>query len=88
MALGSILKVRGSEMHQKLTEMLVEILGDRGPVYYPDPNEDHGLRGRTFIGPDFAPGLAAELFYRRACTIYGGTAEIQRNIIAKAMFGL
>lgn len=32
--------------------------------------------------------LTAELFYRRACTIYGGTAEIQRNIIAKALFGL
>lgn len=88
MAIGSMLKVRGSEMHQKLTEMLVEVIGDYGPVYYADPNEEHALRGRTFSGPDFAPGLAAELFYRRACTIYGGTAEIQRNIIAKAMFGL
>jgi acyl-CoA dehydrogenase len=88
MAVGSILKVRGSELHQKLTEMLLEVLGEYGPVFYPDPNEDHALRGRTFAGPDFAPGLAAELFYRRACTIYGGTAEIQRNIIAKALFGL
>ena len=88
MALGSILKVRGSEMHQKLTEMLVEVIGDYGAVYYADPNEDHALRGQTFAGPDFAPGLAAELFYRRACTIYGGTAEIQRNIISKALFGL
>lgn len=88
MALGSILKVRGSELHQKLTQMLLEVLGTYGPVYYPDPNEDHSLRGRRFAGPAFAPGLAAELFYRRACTIYGGTAEIQRNIIAKALFGL
>jgi acyl-CoA dehydrogenase len=88
MAVGSILKVRGSELHQKLTEMLLEVLGEYGPVFYPDPNEDHALRGRTFAGPEFAPGLAAELFYRRACTIYGGTAEIQRNIIAKALFGL
>jgi len=68
--------------------MLVEVLGDYGAVFYADPNEDLALRGRSFPGPDFAPGLAAELFYRRACTIYGGTAEIQRNIIAKAMFGL
>lgn len=88
MAIGSMLKVRGSEMHQKLTEMLVEVLGDYGPVFYADPNEDHALRDQTFVGPDFAPGLAAELFYRRACSIYGGTAEIQRNIIAKALFGL
>ena len=88
MAIGSILKVRGSELHQQLTEMLYEVIGDYGPVFYPDPNEDHSLRGEEFAGPDYAPGLAAELFYRRACTIYGGTAEIQRNIIAKAMFGL
>ena len=88
MAIGSMLKVRGSELHQKLTEMLVEVLGDYAAVYYPDPNEDHALRGQKFCGPDFAAGLAAELFYRRACSIYGGTAEIQRNIIAKAMFGL
>ena len=88
MAIGSMLKVRGSELHQKLTEMLVEVLGDYAAVYYPDPNEDHAVRGQKFCGPDFAAGLAAELFYRRACSIYGGTAEIQHNIIAKAMFGL
>ena len=88
MALGSILKVRGSELHQTLTEMLYELIGDYGPVFYANPNEDHRLRDASFAGPDFAPGLAAEVFYRRACTIYGGTAEIQRNIIAKSMFGL
>jgi alkylation response protein AidB-like acyl-CoA dehydrogenase len=88
MALGSMLKVRGSELHQRLTQMLVEVIGEYGCVYYPDPNEDHALRGRAFAGPEYAPGLSAELFYRRACTIYGGTAEIQRNIIAKALFGL
>ncbi|MNC38495.1 hypothetical protein D3C75_871030 [compost metagenome] len=64
------------------------MLGDYGSAYYPDPNEDRELRGQRFIGPEFAPGLAAELFYRRACSIYGGSAEIQRNIIAKAMFNL
>ena len=88
MAIGSMLKVRGSELHQKLTEMLLEVIGDYGAVFYPDPNEDHALRDMSFVGPEYAPGLAAEVFYRRACTIYGGTAEIQRNIIAKAMFDL
>ncbi len=88
MIAGSILKVRGSEMHQRLTELLVEVIGEYGPVHYADPNEDHALRDTATIGPEFAPGLVAELVYRRACTIYGGTAEIQRNIIAKAMFGL
>ncbi|MGO8856834.1 MAG: acyl-CoA dehydrogenase family protein [Steroidobacteraceae bacterium] len=88
MAMGSILKVRGSEMHQRLTEMLVELIGDYGPVDYADSNEDASLRSRALPGPAYAPGLVAELVYRRAGTIYGGTAEIQRNIIAKALFGL
>ncbi|MDR5777317.1 MULTISPECIES: acyl-CoA dehydrogenase family protein [unclassified Caballeronia] len=88
MAIASMLKVRGSEMHQKLTEMLVEIIGDYGAVYYPDSNDDPSLREQRFPGPDFAPGIVAELIYRRACTIYGGSAEIQRNIIAKALFNL
>ena len=88
MTIGSILKVRGSEMHQRLTELLVEVIGDYGAVDYGDPNEDYSLRDRAMPGPDYAAGLVADLVYRRACTIYGGTAEIQRNIIAKAMFGL
>jgi acyl-CoA dehydrogenase len=88
MALGSMLKVRGSEMHQRLSEMLVEVIGDYGATYYPDSNECHELRGRSHVGPDYAPGLVAELVYRRACSIYGGTAEIQRNIVARALFGL
>jgi acyl-CoA dehydrogenase len=75
-------------MHQRLTELLVEVIGDYGAVYYGDPNEDFSLRDRPMAGPEHAAGLVAELVYRRACTIYGGTAEIQRNIIAKAMFGL
>jgi alkylation response protein AidB-like acyl-CoA dehydrogenase len=88
MIIGSILKVRGSEMHQRLTQLLVEVIGDYGPVYYADPNEEYSLRSRSQPGPDYAPGLVAELVYRRACSIYGGTAEIQRNIIAKSMFNL
>lgn len=88
MAIGSILKVRGSELHQRLTEMLVEVAGDHGAVFYPDANEDPALRGLKTPGPGFVAGLVGELVYRRACSIYGGTAEIQRNIIAKAMFGL
>ena len=87
-AVGSILKARGTEVSQRLTEMLVEVVGDYGAQYYPDTNEQVELRGTPFTGPDYAPGLMAELIYRRAASIYGGTNEIQRNIIAKARFGL
>jgi len=40
------------------------------------------------IGPDYADGLAGEMFNGRKTSIYGGSNEIQRNIIAKARLGL
>lgn len=86
-AVGSVLKARGTELAQRLTDMLVEIAGDYGAYYYPDTNEEPELRGQPFAGPDYAPGLMAELVYRRAASIYGGTNEVQRNIIAKTLFG-
>lgn len=36
---------------------------------------------------DVMRDIAAEMFFRRATTIYGGTSEIQRGIVAKALFG-
>ena len=86
-AIGSILKVRGTELAQKLTDMLVETVGDYGAYYYPDTNELPGLRNQAHPGPGYARGLMAELVYRRASSIYGGTNEIQRNIIARTLFG-
>ena len=40
------------------------------------------------IGPDYAEGLAGEYFNGRKTSIYGGSNEIQRNIIAKMVLGL
>ena len=40
------------------------------------------------IGPEHAPGLAARYFNWRKSSIYGGSNEIQRNIIAKMVLGL
>jgi len=85
-AVSSILKVKGTELAQQLTDMLVETISDYGAYYYPDTNDEPELRGQPFAGPDYAPGLMAELVYRRASSIYGGTNEIQRNIIAKTLF--
>ena len=78
--LGSILKVRGSELLQNLTALHVEALGDHG--YYV-----HG-EDTDVPGPDFAPGLLADFLYCRASTIYGGSNEIQRTIIARQFLGL
>ncbi|WP_349609711.1 acyl-CoA dehydrogenase [Cupriavidus sp. DF5525] len=82
-AMGSILKVRGTELQQKMSEFLVESLGDSGAV----ANTVAGQRSATC--PDQTGdghGLAAEMFFRRAATIYGGSSEIQRGIVAKTMF--
>lgn len=78
--LGSILKVRGSELLQNLTALHVEALGDHG--FYV-----HG-KSPDVPGPDYAPGLMADFLYCRASTIYGGSNEIQRTIIARQFLGL
>ena len=78
--LGSILKVRGSELLQNLTALHVEALGDHGYYVHGDDND--------VPGPDFAPGLLADFLYCRASTIYGGSNEIQRTIIARQFLGL
>ncbi|KIG11120.1 acyl-CoA dehydrogenase [Caballeronia concitans] len=85
-ALGSILKVRGTELQQKMSAFLVECLGDHGAVAWT------GARGEGVgalpagLLQEEAQGIAAEMFFRRATTIYGGTSEVQRGIVAKMMF--
>jgi acyl-CoA dehydrogenase len=85
-ALGSMLKIRGTELQQKLTECHVEALGDYGAVAYPHPHDEapevpYPLQAE-------ARGLANDMFFRRSSTIYGGTSEVQRGIIAKMLFQL
>jgi alkylation response protein AidB-like acyl-CoA dehydrogenase len=81
--IGSILKVRGTELSQKLTDLLAEMLGDHAAYFYPDTSENSTVRDARFPGPAHAPGIVADLIYRRASSIFGGTNEIQRNLIAK-----
>ena len=83
---GSILKVRGTELQQKIGEMQIEALGDYGAVVY--PGEDYLDTDLMGPGPDYAPGMLADFLYRRAVTIYGGANEIQRTILAKRYLGL
>jgi acyl-CoA dehydrogenase len=85
--IGSALKVRGTELQQQLTTLMMEALGDYGTVFYPEPMPG-GLPNLDLPGPDYAPGIGADFFYHRACTIYGGSNEIQRGIIAKLALNL
>lgn len=82
----SLLKIKGSEIQQRLTELLVESLGMYGAAY-----ESQGVReGRNDLNfaPDYAHGPMAEHLYLKAASIYGGSNEIQRNIISKMVLGL
>jgi len=84
---SSILKVAGSEIQQRVADLAMEAVG-----YYALPVDlswdDHGLGGNEAVGPDYARGLAGRYFNLRKASIYGGSNEIQRNIIAKAVLGL
>ncbi|MGT2510490.1 acyl-CoA dehydrogenase [Cupriavidus basilensis] len=84
-ALGSVLKVRGTELQQRMSSFVVELLGDYGPVAFAPPETD---AGDLLPMQDVARGMANDMFFRRASTIYGGTSEVQRGIIARALFQL
>lgn len=78
----SVLKVRGSEIQQAITDLLVQVGGLEAMVHpwtLPD--------GRPAVPADQAH-MAQQFFDRRKLTIYGGSAEIQRNIIARQIVGV
>jgi alkylation response protein AidB-like acyl-CoA dehydrogenase len=81
---ASILKIRGTEIQQTITELLFEAVG-----HYAFPVEDDREgSNEPPIGPDYAGRLAPHYFNWRKSSIYGGSNEIQKNIIAKLVLGL
>jgi len=70
----------GSQIMQSTA---LEAVGHYGAPFLRD------FRGSNFsVGPDYADGVAGEMFNMRKTSIYGGSNEIQRNIIAKHLLGL
>ena len=80
---SSILKIKGTEIQQRLTELTLEAAGHYGAPYLRDAPHNLGP-----VGPDYAEGSAGFYFNTRKTSIYGGSNEIQRNIIAKMVLGL
>jgi alkylation response protein AidB-like acyl-CoA dehydrogenase len=81
-----MLKVRGSEIQQTLTELMVEALG---PAALPfDTAFLEGAAEHSASGDDSAAPLAGHYFNYRKTSIYGGSNEIQKNIIAQMILGL
>lgn len=82
---SSILKIKGTEVQQRITELMLEAAGIYGALYLRGMNLD----GDNFIGISAElGGIAPDYLNMRKSSIYGGSNEIQRNIIAKAVLGL
>ena len=81
---SSILKLKGTVIQQRLTELMMEVVGPYVMPYQP-PEEG---QNEPAIGPDYAAAAGPTYFNYRKVSIYGGSNEIQRNIIAKAILGL
>ena len=82
---ASLIKLRGTELYQEVMETLVEALGAAGVAV--DIATLHSA-GLPPLGPDDTGGILKDHFYNRAATIFGGSSEIQRNIVAKVVLGL
>ena len=82
---SSLLKIKGSEIQQRITELALEAVGHYGAPYFRGFGEGDNEHP---IGPDYAHRAAPTYFNTRKTTIYGGSNEIQRNIIAKMTLGL
>lgn len=82
---SSILKIKGSEIQQATTWLLMQVMGPHALPWH-----GHDLEGSNEppIEPDHAAAAAPAYFNFRKVSIYGGSNEIQKNIIAKAVLGL
>jgi len=83
---SSILKIVGSEIQQSLAELAVEVV-----AFYALPFQREQLlrlSNEEPVGPDYAVAVTSSYNFGRAASIYGGSNEIQRNVIAKAVLGL
>ena len=83
---SSLLKIKGTEIQQRLTELTLEAVGNYGAPYFRGFPEDGN--NEFPIGPEYAHHAAPVYFNMRKTSIYGGSNEIQRNIIAKMVLGL
>jgi alkylation response protein AidB-like acyl-CoA dehydrogenase len=81
---ASLFKIRGTEIFQRITDLTHRAIGNNGLALREQPGG-----GNHFMpGPDYGHTAAEKYLNSRKLSIYGGSNEIQRNIIAKAVLGL
>ncbi|HET6878285.1 MAG TPA: acyl-CoA dehydrogenase family protein [Jatrophihabitans sp.] len=78
---SSVLKLRGSELQQEATELLVDVLGPAALAYRESAEVPAGIP----VPPDGAVDALPRYFNWRKASIYAGSNEVQRQIIAKAI---
>ncbi|MBM0105397.1 acyl-CoA dehydrogenase family protein [Steroidobacter sp. S1-65] len=83
---ASILKIKGTEIQQAISELMMYAVGPYALPFERASIEEGDLH--SVAGPDYAAPLAANYCNVRKVTIYGGSNEIQRNIIAQMILGL
>ncbi len=82
---SSMLKLRGTETMQRITELALEATGVYAAADF--TRARHG-QANWAPGPEHAIPVTGRYLNTRASTIYGGSSEVQRNILAKAALGL
>jgi alkylation response protein AidB-like acyl-CoA dehydrogenase len=83
---SSILKIKGTELLQATTELVMDVGGPLAmPVW---ASELQAMSNEPPPWPEWAAYMAAPYLFLRAASIYGGTNEIQKNILSKAVLGL
>lgn len=83
---SSMLKIRGTEIRQEISSLLRRAMGPYAAPFVEEALEE-SYAGEA-IGPDEAASAAAQYFNNRKLSIFGGSNEIQKNIISKMILGL
>ncbi|HEY9095813.1 MAG TPA: acyl-CoA dehydrogenase family protein [Hydrogenophaga sp.] len=83
---SSMLKIRGTEIRQEILSLMRRAMGPYALPFIEEAMSD-GYAGETF-GPEGANSAAAVYFNYRKLSIFGGSNEIQKNIISKMILGL
>jgi alkylation response protein AidB-like acyl-CoA dehydrogenase len=83
--IAALLKIRGSEIQQRYSELMMLAAGPYALPFIPEAMEA-GWQGE-FVGAAHCAPLASTYFNMRKTTIYGGSNEVQRNIVAQTVLG-
>ena len=83
--IAGLLKIKGSEIQQRYSELMMLAAGPYAVPFIPEAM-DAGWQGE-FVGAAYLAPLASTYFNLRKTTIYGGSNEVQRNIVAQTVLG-